>query len=431
LHNALLAAVKAAKTSGIRIELVRTPRPESARPAPLTDRQIVARLESPIGPGPAIRGVLAPPAKGERVCIVVPDQTRRAAVDRILPAIFHAWAPYSPSAESLTILIATGIHRCPTAEEMETILGRDMFRRLGGCVRFHDPDDSSALVHIGNTPLGHRVLINRTAAEADRLVLIGAASFHYHAGFGGGRKLLVPGVAGTDTIAHTHSLALDPMRSEIRAGVEIGRLDGNPVAEELMNAASLRPPDLTCNTVLDTEGRLIGLFCGEMDAAHRAACALVRRSAGLPVQTRPDLVVASALPARNWIQSHKALYNAHRAVSESGMVVLHAPCEEGLGNERFRHWIRFRNADELAAELRKHRETNGQTALSTLLRAPRTVLVTRMTGRDTEDLGIATAAGLDDAVIEACGKMNGGHGSPIRCMLMPEALHTVPFPAEG
>jgi nickel-dependent lactate racemase len=194
-------------------------------------------------------------------------------VERVLPALLRAWAPYTPTPATTTILVATGIHRKPTAAEMDLILGADLAQRLAACVRFHDPDDPAGLSPIGQTPSGHVVNINKLAVAADRLVLIGAASFHYHAGFGGGRKLLVPGVADRATIAHTHSLALDPLRSDLRSGVEIGRLDGNPVAEELMRAASLPPPRLPatgfrvtrrCTMLTGPSVRAVSLFCSPL-----------------------------------------------------------------------------------------------------------------------------------------------------------------------
>ena len=274
----------------------------------------------------------------------------------------------------------------------------------------------------------HEVFLNRKAVEADRLVLIGSASFHYHAGFGGGRKSIVPGIAGRETIAFTHSLTIDPAEDRICPGVAIGALDGNPVSETMFECAMLCPADFIVNTVLAPDGSLAGVFAGEMDIAHRAACRLVEKISKVDISNKADFVIASAGSASNWIQSHKAFYHAHLAVHDRGRVILEAKCPEGIGNERFRYWVQKRNLAEIYSGLRQSPEVLGQTALSTRERAPRTVLVTQMNQNDLNDLGIRSVKTMADAVkivLEDLASTGIKHPS---YYLMPDALYVVPFP---
>ena len=145
------------------------------------------------------------------------------------------------------------------------------------------------------------------------------------------------------------------------------------------------------------------------------------------IRERADLVVASAGGASNWIQAHKALYNADRAVKPEGRIVLFAPCNEGLGNERFRHWVTQPTLDAMFQGLRNSPEVNGQTALSTRLRGAKTVLVTNMSDKDKTDIGIKTEPNLKLALNRAMADLIGSGIRRPTCYVMAEASYTVPF----
>jgi len=368
-------------------------------------------------------------APGESVCFVVSDHTRRTAAHLILPPIIAALRERGCRLSDMSILIASGIHRSPTAGELSRILGQTLCEEFTDRLFAHDADDATELVDVGTTRAGHRVRLNRRAVQCRRLVLLGAATYHYHAGFGGGRKSLVPGLASRDTIAYTHSLTLDPHLDRTHPMAAPGVLDGNPVSSAMYEAASLRIPDLIVTSVLSARGELVGLYTGDMDLAHRRACRDVQQIGRVDVDPPADFVVATT-EAADWIQSHKALYNASRAVKPTGRIVLVAPCPEGLGNDRFRRWVGLREIEAVYAELRKSAEILGQTALSTLTRGKRTVLVTDMEEKDRNDLGIQTAPDLESAVRTVILELrHDGIGKPTY-YLMPSARHTVPFTAQ-
>ncbi|MGQ9661802.1 MAG: nickel-dependent lactate racemase [Kiritimatiellia bacterium] len=394
---------------------------------PLSAEDIEKALQNPIWRDNSSRSVFELVQPGKSVCLVVSDHTRRTGTNLVLPVLLKGLCRRGCDPRDIFVIVATGIHRPPTDAEIHGLLGSEVAHFFAGRIWCHDADDESNLVPVGTTRRGHSVRLNRRAVEADRLILVGAASYHYHAGFGGGRKSLVPGLASRDTIAYNHSLTLDPNADRIHPGVEIGRLEGNPVAEEMLEAAHFVEPDFIINTVLTPEGHLAGCFAGDMELAHHAACRRVEEVCRFDISQRADIVIASAEGARNWIQSHKALYNASRALNERGRIVLLAPCPEGIGDERFRYWLRRSQLGSIYPELRQSPEVNGQTALSTRMHGARTILVTDMNAQDLSDLGIPTAPDLISAVRQAIAEVRErGHGKPI-CYLMPQAREIVPF----
>jgi len=435
---------------------------------PLDQKAVQQALESATFEDGAVRPVFELINPGESVCVVVSDHTRRTAADLILPVLLKGLRARGCSLKDMFILFASGIHRHPTPQEIENILGAETAKEFSGRIYLHDPDDKEQLACVGSPGFasrrraeavlcraatkappeaasprreaegfaeakikkGREIWINRRAVEADRLVLIGSATFHYHAGFGGGRKSIVPGIAGRETIVFTHSLTIDTRDDRICAGVVIGSLDGNPVSEAMFECARLCPPDFIINTVLASDGSLMGVFAGEMDIAHRAACRLVEKISKVDISRKADFVVASAGSASNWIQSHKAFYNAHRAVHERGWVILEAKCPEGIGNERFRYWVRKRNLAEIYSGLRQSPEVLGQTALSTRSRAPRTVLVTQMNKTDLADLGIRAADTLPGAIKIVMDDLSSAGIKKPCYYTMSDAMYIVPFPCK-
>jgi nickel-dependent lactate racemase len=364
---------------------------------------------------------------GESVCFVVSDSTRKAATDRILPMLIEELGRAGCRVDDMHVLVATGVHRPPTEEELRAILSPPVAGMLHARIRVHDADDEANLVLVGTTRRGHPVRINRLAVACNRLILIGTATYHYHAGFGGGRKSLVPGIAARRTIAFNHSLTLDPAADRIHPDVRVGVLDGNPVAEEMLESARFCPPDLIVNTVLSPAGKLIGVFAGDMDMAHRTACRMVEQTCRVVIDEPADLVVASAIGAPNWIQSHKALFNAHRAMAAGGRIVLMAPCPEGVGDERFRYWVRKPTLDAIYAELRVSPDVNGQTALSTRTRGAAAILVTELPDADVSELGMRRAASVNAALERAVAELRERGIDRPSCLLMPDARYTVPF----
>jgi len=415
----------------VKLELPDFVEPVTVRPAPVAAldrpterlRECLAQWER------SVEQHCRPLKAGVPTALVVSDAFRKTGLHCYLPELLDWLECRGITAELLSVLFASGAHRPPTAEEMQTILGGTVWEKLSRSVFTHDPADKAGLAYLGATVRGTPIWINRRLVACENVIVTGTVVPHYFAGFGGGVKSIVPGLAGLETIAANHSLTLDPEADRIHPAVRIGCIQGNPVAEDLREAAAAVPVTLLVNTVMTPDNRSVAmLWAGHAETAHAEACEWVRRHYMPEISARADIVLASAGPAANFLQSHKALYNAWLACKPDGVVVLDAPCPEGLGGTRFDRWLALGSVGEVARHLRKNPEINGQTALSTLSKAPRTILVS--TGLDAQTgklLGMARANTISEGLKMAVDRLQAEKGNrKLRLVLLPEAYCCVP-----
>jgi nickel-dependent lactate racemase len=338
---------------------------------------------------------------GEKIVIVTSDITRYTGSEIYLPILVGRLNLQGIPDSDIEILIALGIHRPQTTHEHEKILGT-----LSGRIRVrdHDCDNHAELVSIGRTSNGIDVRINRRAVEADHLILTGVISFHYFAGFGGGRKSVLPGIASRQACMDSHFAVLNPgPGSGKNQRAVTGNLDSNPVHQAMSEACALADPDLILNTVLAPDKHIIAAFAGHWREAHEAGCRFYREHFTYPLREKTDLVVVSCggFPKDiNLIQAHKSMEYAAQALKDGGVMILLAECRDGFGNSTFFNWFRFKQLDQFEAALREKYEINGQTAYSTLQKAQRfrIILVSEFPGQQVEEMGMLAARTLDEAI---------------------------------
>lgn len=341
---------------------------------------------------------------GEKVLIVTSDITRYTGSEIYLPLLVDRLNSQGIQDGDIEILIALGIHRKQTAHEHEKILGP-----LSGRIRVHDHDcdDPSGLVSIGRTTNGIDVRINRRAVEADRLILTGVIGFHYFAGFGGGRKSVLPGIAGRQSCMDSHFAVLNPGKGNGKNRDAVtGNLENNPVHQAMSEACALAGPAFILNTVLAPDKRIIAAFAGQWRDAHREGCRYYREHFAYPLQYKADLVIVSCgghPKDINLIQAHKSMEYAAQALKEGGVMILLAECRDGFGNSTFFSWFRYKDLDLFEEALREKYEINGQTAYSLLQKAQRfrVVLVSEFPKQQVEEMGMMPARSLDEAMILA------------------------------
>jgi len=335
---------------------------------PLTDVEIGERLDGPIG-SRQLEEIIGP---GQTVLIVVPDSTRQAGAGQMVNLLVRRLIANGTVPRDIRAIIATGIHRTSTKAEKDNILTPFITQRIK--VLDHDANSIMNRVRVGETSGGIRVELNRALTEHDHVILVGGISFHYFAGFTGGRKLVCPGLASRQTISATHKLAFDCESKDRRAGVGTGRLDGNPVHEAFVEAASKIDISFCISTVINDAGEVVDLYCGDWKASHRAACDEFAARRTITVDEKRDIVIASCggFPHDiNMIQAHKALEAASHACTDGGTIVLLAECSEGLGRSDFLSWFESSDSRDLAERLCNSYQVNGQTAWSLLKKAER------------------------------------------------------------
>lgn len=366
---------------------------------PLSDVELANKLDDPID-SPQIEDLVN---ADESVLIVVPDATRQVAAGQIVNLVVRRLIANGSAPHDIKIIFATGIHRKVTEEEREQILTPFIANRIN--TLDHDPRDLASLVNLGETSCGIPIELNRALVEHDHVILVGGISYHYFAGFTGGRKLICPGLASSRTISATHKLAFDCESLNRREGVGTALLDGNAVHETFMEAVEKIKPPFAINTFVDDRGQATDVFCGDRRSSHRAACESFDAEHSVSIGEKRNLVIVSCGGSPhdlNMIQAHKALEAASHACTDGGTIVLLAQCGDGLGRDDFLKWFETENSAELAVRLCEKYQVNGQTAWSLLTKTEK-FLIKIVTDLDREAttkmrLGKVESASLQDFI---------------------------------
>jgi len=260
--------------------------------------------------------------------VVVNDATRPTPTARTLDFLEDK----IPGWVDVRYIVACGSHRQPTEEEYRRLFGGERYERARDRVFYHDAKDQENLVEVGETPSGEKVVINRLVAEASSVLVISSVEPHYFAGFTGGRKSFLPGVAAYDVIERNHSMAIRP---EARSLL----LKGNPVHEGMDEFARVAAGDRTYAflTVVEPSGRAVGGACGDIFLSLEKCVPLAEEIYSVPVEKKADVVVAVANHPLdiNLYQSQKAIENGKLVLRKGGVLILVAECPDGVGPDTF------------------------------------------------------------------------------------------------
>jgi nickel-dependent lactate racemase len=396
----------------------------SARPPllpPSWEALLQQRIARPIGCLP-LRQILKP---GESVAVTISDLTRYSATEKFLTPLLRETDAAGIPRKKVTLFVARGTHRALSVEELRAVVGPEI--SSGVHVEQSDPDGETVLV--GTTSCGTPVLLSRSLMERDRIVLTGTISFHYFAGFGGGRKALVPGCAGRKTAEATHFRIFRTDGPGKHPLARPGILAGNPVHQDILEAVSMVPPSFLVNTLLTPEKKLFDVVTGHWQKAHEEGCARYAKVYRVHLPRKFPLVIASAggFPKDiNFIQSHKAMDQAFAALEGEGALILLAECPEGFGSPQFFPWFRFPDPEEMERELRANYQIYGQTAHAAFVKANacRVILISSLRPEDVERMGMTPAASLDEAVEKA--RRHLGELPPP--LVIPDAGYVLPDP---
>ncbi|MCR4438250.1 MAG: nickel-dependent lactate racemase [bacterium] len=284
-------------------------------------------LKDPIGCPP-----LAELAKGkESACVVICDITRPVPNWLLLPPVLQTIEAAGVPRERLTILVATGTHRPNVGEELEALVGAE----IASCYRVanHHSAEEAEHDYLGTTSTGTEIWLDRRYVRSALKVIIGFVEPHLMAGFSGGRKLIVPGIAGDRTmrVVHGAQMMAHPLCRE-------GVIEGNPFHSEALEVAKRVGVDFSVNLALDEEKRLTGIFCGDLEEGHAAAVAFVRQVVTDELPAPAEIVVTTSGGApldATFYQAVKGVTAAAPVVKDGGTIILVAECCEGLGSPKF------------------------------------------------------------------------------------------------
>ncbi|MHB1392165.1 MAG: nickel-dependent lactate racemase family protein [Clostridia bacterium] len=287
-------------------------------------------LNNPIGT-PPLKDIVK---SGDKVCLVISDITRHyQRMDIFLPFIIEELNCGGVEDKDIVILSATGAHEKQTEEEHRILLGEALANRFQ--VIDHDCHDKKNLISFGATKYGTPIEINRLAAECDHLILTGAVTYHDMAGYGGGRKSLLPGIASYEAVFSNHMRVFGEKEgSAIHHACRLGNLIGNPMHEDMMEACNKIKPFFIFNVILDAKGNYYKAVAGDYKEAFEKGVQYCDEAGAVHIDEKADVVIASAggYPKDiNLYQASKVHSAGIEALRAGGTLIIIAQCPNNMG----------------------------------------------------------------------------------------------------
>ncbi len=356
-----------------------------------------AAMAAPID-SPALKEL----AVGKKTCtLIISDHTRPVPSRDILPPMLEELRAGNPEID-ITLLVATGFHRLTTEAELRRKLGDEIFGREK--IVIHDCQQNN--VPVGTLPSGAPLVLDRVAVEADLLVAEGFIEPHFFAGFSGGRKSVLPGVCDRTTVLGNHcSRFIDSPNART------GKLDGNPIHEDMLAAAKMVGLAYVVNVIIDEEKKTVAAFAGNFETAHRKGCDFLKQFC--VVEPEPaDVAITTNGGApldQNIYQCVKSLTAAEASVREGGVIILCVECADGTGGDDFYRTLRdCESAESLYASIMAtpQQETIPDQwesqILARVLKSHPVIMVTREALKETvTDMKMTYAATLEEAMAMA------------------------------
>lgn len=399
-----------------------TPRPYEAEIGDLS-AFLRQKLNHP-SRGPALHKILK---AGENVVILVSDITRTwSRTKDYLPTILEYLEECTIDSSDICILIARGCHRSQTEAELKEIVGADIFARYE--VIEHDADNPDGLSYVGTTTRNNPIYVNKRVAEANRVILTGGIIHHAMAGFGGGRKSILPGVAGRQTVENNHLNTLHPTEIAINPAIGSNKLEGNPLHEDMVEAAAFVNPDFLVNAVLDPRNEIVDFFTGHWLDAWAAGCELVNDIYGVHFDEQGDLVVASCggFPYDiSLYQASKTFYNAGLATKVGGTLILLVEAQDGPGSDDFFGWYDNETPEDFYQNLKADFSIPGYLAylILTIAQSRNVYVVTDCDAKMVAKMGVVPTRTLQEAIDMACADLK----DDAKVWIMPEGGFTFPI----
>jgi nickel-dependent lactate racemase len=378
-------------------------------------------LASPLGAAPLL-ALLRELKKDAQIVVVVNDETRPTPYEFFFPPLLEVFDAAGIRDGQISFLIATGIHDLPSEELNRRIYGAAMTERF----RFlsHDAGNDAELRYMGRFASGYDFHVNRLAVEADFLLTLGVVMPHYFAGFSGGRKSVLPGLAGRGTVQLNHARMVELMDN-------LPPIAENPISLEMIEAARDVGVDFILNAVTDASGGLVAVTAGDLKKAWYKAVEVSSAMFEIPFEREADICLASACGYPrdvNAYQAQKALDHADRITRKGGTIILAAECPGSFGDAVFEKWMRGRmEPEEIMRRIKADFVMGGHKAygFAKVAAHKHFLLISSMSREDSELLFAAKARDID----EALGIAFARHGKNAAIAVLPQGSLTLPVPA--
>lgn len=306
-------------------------------------------------------------SQATRILIILPDVTRKSGAEIFLDEIIKK---IEEEKKDFSIIFAIGTHRQLTEDEQKSILTEDIFNKYKQKILKHDCEDIDLHEYYGKTKNNTPILINRAYLEHDTIIPIASVSYHYFAGFGGGRKMIVPGIAAKKTIMANHSLVLDAKNKTKHKYAITGNLKLNPVHDDLVYCLMLARRGKTfflINTILNEASKVVYVSGGDLFMSHIAATEKLKELTSIKISKKYDAAIISCggFPKDiNLVQAQKSLDRGCKIVNDGGKIIFFAKCQDGYGNKYFEDFFDIQSSEEMFDILLKDYQINRQTAFN-------------------------------------------------------------------
>ncbi|MDW8102088.1 MAG: nickel-dependent lactate racemase [Anaerolineae bacterium] len=387
---------------------------------PEEEKAIRKALREPIA-SPPLRELVR---SSDTVAIVFSDITRPMPNRKVLPIILEELS-HVPR-QNILLINALGAHRPQTREELEEMLGPDIVSNYA--ILQHDCNDKSTLQYLGETSFGHPAWVNKAYMEASVKILTGFIEPHFFAGFSGGPKAVLPGIAGLDTILLNHGAEMidDPRATW-------GVTEGNPIWEEIREVAARTQPSFLVNVTLNREKQITGVFAGDVWKAHAEGVKFAASSAMVEVEEPFDIVITtnSGYPLDiNLYQAVKGMSVAARIVKEGGSIIIAAECKDGIPDHgEYKNILKMASSPaELLRIIRQpgflvQDQWEAQIQALIQLKADVYVKSSYLTDRQIEEALLKPCRSIEETLEELLAR----YGPEARVCILPEGPQTIPY----
>lgn len=371
-------------------------------------------------------------SEGEKVVILINDMTRLWVRHHVfMPYILEELNKAGVKDKDILIISATGAHREQTEEEWRELVGNEVFNRIK--IMDHRSTSSHEIVNLGQTDYGTSIEVNKEVVNADRVIITSGIVYHFLAGYGGGKKALMPGVCSYDSIMANHKLALNPHGKGLNSEVKAGKLDNNPISVDMLQVANKVGVDFALNVVIDEKDHKIAFAtAGDMEKSHRIGAQFVDKYFGIEIEEKADLVIASCggFPKDiDLYQTYKTVHNIVPALKPGGVGVLLSECREGVGNEKFYTiFTEHENNDARENYLRKNYNIAGFMGFSQAIWAEEFnfIIVSSLHEEKIKNMNMTPASSINEAIEIANKFLDEKH----RAYIMPKGAVTYPLVKE-
>ncbi|MBA7606300.1 Lactate racemase [subsurface metagenome] len=374
-------------------------------------------LKNPIG-CPSLRELIFQ-KKASKILIIVNDITRPTPYEIILPPLLDELHQIGIKKENIIFIIATGIHRSDSQEEIKEMFGENIF----SAYKFINHDcDNPRQKDLGKLRSGNNLWVDPIVSDIDFIITTGVIVPHYFAGFSGGRKSILPGICGRKTIEANHA-------QMVHHNARAGNFKGNPVHEEMQEAAEKVGVDFNINVVTNEHHEIIEIVAGELYKSWLRGVEVCKKIYLCPIKQKAEVVIASAggYPKDiNVYQAQKALENACHAVKPGGTVILLAECTEEYGEATFEKWIEEANTPDDIIKRLKNKFVLGGHKAYVIARAVKEVEVILISSLPQDKIRKLFFIPME-SISQALNYIKDKYGEDFQAYILPSGNTVLPF----